>query len=144
MRRCLAVVAITAAMLVPTSVAALAVGEQAAFASSLSCRLSMGNLYGAVRVNTCSPSGGSNYKSAKAPTAVLTSGGTFKWNGGATTTIGNMFVPIPLAPPCFLYQGTVTAASTSGPGIPAVGDRFQALICPTSSGGTFTRAIMSW
>jgi hypothetical protein len=147
MRRLLTVAAIAAAISIPASVASVGVVSGTAFASSgVTCAKLKGTISTTVTVSKCSPSAGKGYKSASAPSADLATGGSITWsNSGATTTIGNASYAAVTPNVCkkptdnteFSFTGTVTAASTSGTGIPAVGDSVSALVCVnTESGGS--------
>ncbi len=142
MRRMTAIVATAVALSVPVSVASLGVaGTAGAAGSGVTCASLKGTITGTVTISKCSPSGGKGYKKATAPASSLAGGGNVTWsNSGATTTVGDAAVTTVTPNACgkkgteYSFTGTVTAASTSGTGIPAVGDSVSALACVTSSG----------
>jgi hypothetical protein len=142
MRRILAVAIIASAISVPATVATLGMASGQAFAtSSVSCTGLKGTATGTITISKCSPSGGKGYKTASGASASLATGGNITWkSSGATTTIGDTSVSSPGQGSCakkdtqYDYTGTVTAASTSGTGIPKVGDSVSGDVCLTSSG----------
>ncbi|MBV8463765.1 MAG: hypothetical protein JO368_10750 [Acidimicrobiales bacterium] len=98
-------------------------------------------------ISKCSPSGGKGYKSASAPSSSLATGGNLTWSkSGATTTVGNVVVSNQGQGTCkkgnteYTFTGSVTAASTSGVGIPAVGDTVSASACVNGKSGKVTLA----
>jgi hypothetical protein len=101
-----------------------------------------------VTVKQCKPKAGHNYAEATGSEQTLGyaspgQNGTLTWTGGATTTIGpatytqveNTFnCPLTQGPGFALFDeqtetATIVAASTVGPGIPAVGDPVSATFC---------------
>ena len=102
-----------------------------------------------VAVGRCLPHAGHAYSEATGSASVLGFGpsgqdaGTLTWTGGATTTIGpatytqvlnDLSCPLTQPHKFFLSaeqteSASVTAASTVGPGIPAVGDQVSATFC---------------
>jgi hypothetical protein len=141
MRRLLTVAAIAAAISIPASVATLGVAGPAFAASSITCTSLKGSDSGAVTIGKCSPSGGKEYKTASGTAASLATGGTITWKSSkATTTIGDTSTSSPGQGGCkkgsteYDFSGKVTAASTSGVGIPAVGDSVSARACVASNG----------
>ncbi len=141
MRRILTVVAIAATITIPASVATLGAAGPAFASSSVSCTSLKGSDTGTVTIGKCTPSGGKGYKTASGAAATLATGGNITWkNSGATTTVGDASVTSPGQGGCkkktteYDFSGKVTAASTTGVGIPAVGDTVSARACVTSSG----------
>jgi len=149
MRRLTAAVATAIALAVPTSVASLgmagtagaAASTVAAKSSAVTCASLKGTITGSVTISKCSPSGGAGYKSATAPSSSLAGGGNLTWSkSGATTTIGDTSASTVTPNKCgtkgteYSFTGKVTAASTKGKGIPAVGSAVKALACVASSG----------
>jgi hypothetical protein len=142
MRRLLAMAAIAAAITVPATAATVGLAGGSAFAaSSISCTSLKGTDSGTVTIGKCTPSGGKAYKTASGEAASLATGGNITWkSSGATTTIGDTSVSSPGQGGCkkktteYDFTGTVTAASTSGTGIPKVGDTVSARACVASSG----------
>jgi hypothetical protein len=146
MRRLLTGAAVAVALSIPASVAAVGVVSSApAFASSsITCTSLKGTITGTVTIGKCTPSGGKGYKSASAPASSLASGGTLTWTkSGATTTV-SLSVTSPGQGGCkkgYVEEdatGSVTAASTTGAGIPAVGDATSARACADISNGKIT------
>jgi hypothetical protein len=114
-------------------------------ASSVQCTSLKGTITGTVTIAKCTPVNpdkktGKAYKKASGASASLAAGGNITWNGGATTTIGNASAVSDGQGVCkkktteFSFTGTVTGASTSGTGIPAVGDVVSASACVASNG----------
>jgi hypothetical protein len=142
MRRILAVAIIASAISVPATVATLGMASGQAFASSsVSCTGLKGSATGTITISKCSPSGGKGYKSASGTGAELATGGNITWkSSGATTTIGDASFNDEGQGSCkkndteYSYTGQVTGASTTGTGIPAVGDTVSGDVCLTSSG----------
>ena len=140
MRRLLTAAAVAAAIFVPSSVAAIAPAGIASAASGVTCSSLKGTITSTVTIAKCTPSGGKGYKTATAPATSLAGGGNLTWSkSGATTTVGNTKVTTVTPNKCgksteYSFTGTVTAASTSGVGIPAVGDTVSALACVSGSG----------
>jgi hypothetical protein len=140
MRRLFTVAAVAAALAVPASVAATGFVEvgTAGAASSVQCskiKLSGTLTGGTLTFSKCTPSGGKGYKEATGSTAALLAGGNITWsNSGATTTV-SFTDSSPGQGVCaknyaeFDAVGRVTAASTSGVGIPAVGDVTSTKVC---------------
>ena len=146
MRRLLTVAATAVALSIPASAAALGVVQAgpAAAASGVSCGSLKGTVTGTITVKACTPSGGKGYKSATAPASSLASGGNLTWStSGATTTV-SLSVTSAGQGGCAKgyteYDGTgsVTAASTSGAGIPAVGDAVSARACVSTAKNKIT------
>jgi hypothetical protein len=143
MRRLLTGAAVAVALSIPASVAAVGVVSSApAFASSsISCTSLKGTISGSITIGKCTPSGGKGYKTASAPAASLASGGTITWKkSGATTTL-SLAATSPGQGGCkkgyleYDATGSVTAASTTGVGIPAVGDTTSARACVDATNG---------
>ncbi len=140
MRRLFTAAAVAAALAVPASVATAGFVEvgTAGAASSIQCasiKLKGTLATGTLTFGKCTPSGGKGYKTATGTTAALLAGGNITWsNSGATTTV-SFTDTSPGQGACskgydeFDATGTVTAASTSGVGIPAVGDVTAARVC---------------
>jgi hypothetical protein len=141
MRRLLAVAAIATAMSIPASVATVGFAGPAFAASGVTCTGLKGTDSSTVTISKCTPSGGKGYKSASGAAASLATGGTITWkSSSATTTIGDTSTSSPGQGGCkkksteYDFTGKVTAASTTGTGIPAVGDSVSARACVTSAG----------
>jgi hypothetical protein len=141
MRRILTVVAIAATITIPASVATLGAAGPAFASSSVSCTSLKGSDSGTVTIGKCTPSGGKGYKTASGTAATLATGGNITWKSSkATTTVGDAGVTSPGQGGCkkgsteYDFTGKVTAASTSGVGIPAVGDTVSARACVSSKG----------
>ncbi len=143
MRRILTMVALAATITIPASVAVTTLGSAGpAFASSsVTCSKLKGSDSGTVTISKCTPSGGKGYKSASGTAATLATGGNITWKSSkATTTVGDASVTSPGQGGCkkgsteYDFTGKVTAASTSGTGIPAVNDTVSARACVTSKG----------
>jgi hypothetical protein len=153
MRRLLTVAAVAAAMSIPASVAVVGVaGTAGAAGSGVQCASLKGTITGTVTIAKCTPVNPSKtiakgYKKATGSSGSLATGGNITWNGGATTTIGGTSVGGGTSQgTCkknnteYTFSGTVTAASTSGVGIPAVGDAISASACVSSKTGKITLA----
>jgi hypothetical protein len=127
-------------MVVPTSVAIVGSAGPAFAASAITCSSLKGTVSSTVTISMCTPFRGKGYKSASAPATSLLGGGNLKWStSGATTTVGNTSVTTVTPNKCgssteYSFTGKVTAASTSGRGIPAVGDRVSGKACVSSAG----------
>jgi hypothetical protein len=153
MRRLLTVVAVAAAMSIPASAAVVGfAGTAGAAGSSVQCTSLKGTISGTVTIAKCTPANPNKkvaklYKKATGTSASLATGGNITWNGGATTTIGDATVgggssqgPCKKGNTEYTFSGTVTAASTSGTGIPAVGDAINASACVSSKTGKIALA----
>ncbi len=140
MRRLFTVAAVAAALAVPASIATAGFVEAgtAGAASAIQCssvKLKGTLAGGTLTFGKCTPSGGKGYKDATATTAALLAGGNLTWsNSGATTTV-TFSDSSPGQGACskgydeYDATGSVTAASTSGVGIPAVGDVTSGRVC---------------
>ncbi len=108
--------------------------------SSVTCSKLSGSALTTVKISKCAPNAGAGYASASQP------GGDFGFDvltwasSGATTTLGqSTLFFLGTRGPCtgiseeVHWTSTVAAASTSGPGIPAVGDAISAMCACTSS-----------
>jgi hypothetical protein len=148
MRRLLTVAAVAAAMSIPASAAVVGfAGTAGAATSSVHCASLKGTISGTVTIAKCTPVNPDKktakaYKKATGASASLATGGNITWSGGATTTIGSATVGGGTSQgPCkkgnleYTFSGTVSAASTSGTGIPAVGDAVNAAACVSSKTG---------
>ena len=112
--------------------------------SGVTCSKLSGSASKTVTISKCAPSAGPGYGSASQP------GGNFgvgvlTWARSGATTLGQSTIDLlETRGPCTgtseeaYWTSTVAAASTSGPGIPAVGDPVSAYVCLhfTYSGGT--------
>jgi hypothetical protein len=141
MRRLSVVSVAVVTLLIPASLAVIGLAGTASAASSVACSKTTGKESGSVTITDCTPSAGKSYKKATVPALDLAEGGTITWNGGATTTIGDPDSSGGTGQgTCkkknleYFFSGVVTAASTSGAGIPAVGDAVSASACLSSSG----------
>jgi hypothetical protein len=148
MRRLLTVAAVAVAMSIPASAAVVGfAGTAGAAGSSVQCASLKGTITGTVTIGKCTPVNPNKkiaklYKTATGESTSLAEGGNITWNGHATTTIGDASVSGGSSQgPCkkgyteYNFAGTVTAASTSGTGIPAVGDAVNASACVSSKTG---------
>ncbi len=141
-RRLLTLAAVAAAVAIPVSTATVVVGGSTAFAaSSITCKSLKGTDTGTVTIGKCTPSGGKGYKTASGSAATLATGGNITWSKSkATTTIGDTSYGTVTPNACgkkgteYYFDGTVTAASTMGTGIPKVGDAVSADACVANSG----------
>jgi hypothetical protein len=143
MHRLKAVVATAVALSIPASVAWIGVAQvgPAAAASTIQCKGLSGAVTGTITISKCKPSGKKGYKSGTgSPTSMIApAGGKITWsNSGATTTV-KLGAPTAVTPNVctggateYAVSGTVTAASTTGVGIPAVGDAVTAKACVAS------------
>ena len=143
MRRLFTVAAAAVALSIPASVAGVGlVSSGSAFAASgITCKSLKGTISGKITIGKCTPApagaAAKGYKSASALATSLATGGTLTWSSsGATTTVSlSTTTPTPAQGGCkkgyteFDATGTVTAASTTGVGIPAVGDTTTARAC---------------
>jgi hypothetical protein len=100
--------------------------------SSVTCSKLSGSAQSTVTISKCAPSAGAGYKSASGTFGF----GVLTWAGsGATTTLGQSTLDFLNSGPCtgssaeVHWTSTVAAASTVGPGIPAVGDVISAYAC---------------
>jgi hypothetical protein len=145
MRRYLFVAATAIALCVPSSLATMIVGGPAFASSSITCSKLTGFTNLTIAISRCTPRGGTGYEwlvGAAGP--ILSGGGPMTWEPSfALTEIGDTNVTLVLSDACkdptgneeISLTGTVTEASTSGTGIPAVGDTFSALICENLRNG---------
>jgi hypothetical protein len=142
MRRMFTIAATAAALAVPASVVTAGLvqtGPAGAAGSTIQCKsvkLKGTLAAGTLTIGKCSPSGGKGYKEVTGSTAALAvAGSNLTWsNSGATTTvtIGSSSPGQGVCPKNYVEfdaLGSVTAASTSGPGIPAVGDVVSGTAC---------------
>ena len=142
MRRMFAVAATAAALAIPASIAAVGVvpattaGASGSTVACSSVKLKGTLESGTLTFSKCLPSAGKEYKSASASSTTLQAGGNLVWKkSGATTTISvsasdeGASSLCPKADSLFDASGSVTAASTSGTGIPAAGDAISAQVC---------------
>ena len=144
MRRLVMASAVIIALSVPITVGTVALAGPATAASGIQCKGIKGNIAGNVTISKCKPSGGAGYKTATGVATSLASSGTLTWSkSGATTTIhggsATAVSPNKCAPAKggggeFTFTATVSAASTVGTGIPAVGDSVSATACISSTG----------
>ena len=147
MRRLVMAASAALALSIPAGAVIVGGAAPAWAGSSVMCTGLKGTITTTVTISKCSPSGGKGYKSASAPSSSLATGGSVTWSkSGATTTIGNVNTTSPGQGPCkkgsteYVFTGTVTAASTSGTGIPAVGDAVSGSACVASKGGKISLA----
>jgi len=140
MRRMFTVAATVAALAVPASAAMVGMAPvgPAGAVSSISCAgvKLVGTLAtGTLTISKCTPSGGKGYKSASGSTASLNGTGNLTWSKSGATTTTNISASSPGQGVCpkgwteFDANGSVMAASTSGVGIPAVGDTVSGTAC---------------
>ncbi len=152
MRRLLTLAGITSAISIPFSFASLAVAGPASagpasVTGGITCSTITGNVNrGQVVISHCKPKAGQAYKSATIDDYSNTQGnlGNLDWVGGAVTTVSD------ITQTNFAYgaggvcpantfshvdsSGTVTAASSSGTGIPALGDTVSWKVCLAQRG----------
>jgi hypothetical protein len=135
--------AVAAAVAIPVSAATVVVGgaPNAFASSSIQCTGLKGTDTSTVTISKCTPSGGKGYKTATGTAVDLATGGNLTWSkSGATTTIGDTSYGEITNTGCskkdteYSFTGTVTDASTTGTGIPKVGDSASADACIASSG----------
>jgi hypothetical protein len=145
MRRLFTVAAVVVALSIPASVATVAVAGPAFAGTGITCTGLKGTITTTVTISKCTPSGGKGYKTASAPATDLATGGNITWkSSGATTTIGDASYSGGTQGSCkkgndeYMFTGTVTAASTTGTGIPAVGDAVSATACVETKNGKIT------
>jgi opacity protein-like surface antigen len=146
MRRLLTAAAVVVALSIPASVATVAVAGPAFAGTGITCTGLKGTITTTVTISKCTPSGGKGYKTASAPATDLATGGNITWkSSGATTTIGDASVGGGTSQgSCkkgnieYTFTGQVTAASTTGTGIPAVGDPVSATACVETKNGKIT------
>jgi hypothetical protein len=141
MRRIATVAAIALAMSIPVGVATVSLAGTAGASSSIQCTGLKGTITGNVTISKCTPSGGKGYKSATGVATDLASSGTLTWKSSKATTgidDGSANTVTPNA--CgkkgteYSFTATVSSASTTGTGIPAVGDAVSADACVSSKG----------
>ena len=147
MRRLFTVAAAAVALSIPASVAGVGlVSSGSAFAaSSITCKSLKGTITGTITIGKCTPSGGKGYKSASGSAAALAGTGTLTWSkSGGTTTVTITSTTSPGQGGCkngyaeFDALGSVTAASTTGTGVPVVGDDTTARACVDTTNGKIT------
>jgi hypothetical protein len=116
----------------------------AAGGSGVTCSKLSGSASKTVTISKCAPSAGPGYGSASQPGGNFGVGVLTGARSGATTLGQSTIDLLETRGPCTgtseeaYWTSTVAAASTSGPGIPAVGDPVSAYVCLhfTYSGGT--------
>ena len=141
MRRMFTVAATVAALAVPASVATLGIAPigPAGAVSAISCSgltLTGTLASGTIHISKCLPSGGAGYASATGSTAALiTPMSKLTWSSSHATTTVTITATSPGKGVCtspyveYDASGTVNAASTTGPGIPKVGDAISGKVC---------------
>ena len=142
MRRLFAVAATAAALAIPASVAAIGVvpaGTAGAAGSSIACssvKLKGTLAAGTLTFGKCTPSGGKGYKTGSASTAALDSpSGTITWSKSSAAATVSISASSPGQGVCPRITSSTTpmapshAASTTGTGIPAVGDVISGKAC---------------
>ncbi len=140
MRRLIAVAVTAAALAIPTTVATLGVVPvgTAGAASGITCskvKLTGALATGTITISKCTPTPGKTYKSASAASATLEAGGNLVWSSSGATTTVSITATTPGQGVCakgydeYDANGSVTNASTSGPGIPQVGDVIHGVTC---------------
>jgi hypothetical protein len=142
MRRLLTVAAAAAALSIPASVASVGlVSSGSAFAATgITCKGLAGTITGNITISKCTPSGGAKYATASAPASSLATGGKITWKSSGATTTVSLTVTSPGKGKCaagsteYDATGKVTAASTKGTGIPAVGQKTAAKTCVSAAG----------
>jgi hypothetical protein len=115
--------------------------------SGITCTEITGNVnFGQVHISHCTPKAGKKYKKASIDDYSNTQGnlGNLDWNGGAVTTVSGItqtdfgYGSGSVCPAGtfshVVSTGTVTAASSSGTGIPAVGDTVRWQVCLSNTG----------
>jgi hypothetical protein len=146
-RRLLTLAVIASAISIPVSFGSLTVAGTAFASGGITCSKITGNVnFGQVHIGHCTPKAGKKYKKAKIDDYSNTQGnlGNLDWNGGAVTTVSGItqsdfgYGSGTVCPSgTFSYvssSGTVTAASSTGTGIPAVGDTISWHVCLSNSG----------
>jgi hypothetical protein len=151
MRRLLTVAVLVSATLIPVSVVTLAIGGGVASAgTTITCTFIHGNVNNptppGVHIGDCTPAAGPAYAKALIDDYSNTQAnlGNLDWKGGAVTTVSNITQsnyaqgPGTVCPAGTFFHvdsaGTVTAASSKGSGIPAVGDTVSWKVCVSTSG----------
>jgi hypothetical protein len=151
MRRLLTLALIASGISIPVSFGSLAVGGVAyAGSGKITCTEITGNVNKptppGVHIGMCSPKAGAEYKTALIDDYSNTQAnlGNLDWNGGAVTTVSNISQTGyaqgsgGVCPANTFFHvdssGTVTASSTTGIGIPAVGDIVSWKVCVSESG----------
>jgi hypothetical protein len=151
MRRLLPTAVLVSTIFIPVSVVTLATGGGVASAgTTITCTLIHGNVNKTtppgVHIGDCTPSAGPEYAKALIDDYSNTQAnlGNLDWNGGAVTTVSNITQSNfaqgagTVCPAGTFYHvdssGTVTAASSKGSGIPAVGDAVSWKVCVSTSG----------
>lgn len=139
MRRLKAGVAAVVALSIPVSAAWIGVAQMgsAGAASAIACKGLTGSVTGDITISKCTPSGGAGYKDGVANAESLVSGGgEITWFSSKATTTVKLGTPKTVTPnKCpkgateYAVTGSVTAASTKGTGIPAVGDSVAGEAC---------------
>ena len=140
MKKMFSVAAIAVAMSIPAGAAITAIPGTAGAASTIACSSLKGTATTTITISLCTPTGGAGYKSATGPAASLANGGNITWTTSkATTTLAAGTVTQVAVNKCgtkgkeYSYLSSVSAASTSGAGIPKVGDTASALVCVSST-----------
>jgi opacity protein-like surface antigen len=148
MKRILVSIALVAAAAVPASAASVVAGGTAYAGSGITCSKIAGNFVngrGNIKISHCTPSGGREYKRAMNEDYSGGEGdlGNLQWNGGGTTTVSNISwseqpgsnPACPSSSQAYAFaSGTVTAVSSSGTGIPAIGDTVSWSVCVGARG----------
>ncbi len=150
MRRLLILAVIASAISIPVSLGSLAVGGPAFAGTGITCTGIHGNVNKptppGVHVSVCTPGASQNYEKALIDDYSNTQGnlGNLDWNGGAVTTVSNISQTHyaqgsgGLCPANTAWHvdasGMVTAATSTGTGIPAVGDIVSWKVCVSPSG----------
>ena len=146
MRRLLTVAAAAAALSIPASVAGVGlVSSGSAFAATgITCKGLAGTITGTITISKCTPTGGAKYTTATAPAKSLARVGTITWHSSGAKTTVTLTVTSPTPGKCaagsteFDATGKVTAATTKGTGIPAVGQTTAAKTCVSTTTGKIT------
>jgi hypothetical protein len=151
MRRLLTVAVLVSATFIPVSAVTLAIaGGVASAGTTITCTFIHGNVNNptppGVHIGHCSPSAGPDYAKALIDDYSNTQAnlGNLDWKGGAVTTVSNITQSNyaqgagAVCPAGTFFHvdssGTVTAASSKGSGIPAVGDTVSWKVCVSNSG----------
>jgi hypothetical protein len=144
MRRLLTLAVVATAISIPVSFGSLAVGGAAFASGGITCSKITGNVIrGKLTISHCTPIAGRSFKKAVINDYLRQQGalGNLDWNGGAVTTVsgvtavGSGDTSVCPAPAVGIdSSGTVTAVSSTGIGIPALGDTVSWHVCVSSRG----------
>jgi len=151
MRRFLVLIAVASAVSIPVSAGTVVASGGVALATGgITCAFIHGNVNKTtppgVHIGDCTPSAGADYKKALIDDYSNTQAnlGNLDWNGGAVTSVSNITQTNyaqgagTVCPAGTFFHvdasGTVSAATSVGTGIPAVGDIISWKVCVSSAG----------